>query len=276
MEYSANLLRLNICKLAAQRGEKILFADLSFCLQSGQFVQISGANGVGKSTLLRCIAGLCAPLSGSIALSAAARPPAAGSAAASAIKTAQNGENNSADNSGKLLPIKLFSHYLGDKNAMKAELSVWENLRFWHRFFADMQGIKTGKAEETAILAAALSHWRMTAQAHLPFAALSSGQKRRIGLSRLLLSPRPLWLLDEPSNGLDQAGNMLFAAICRRHLRRGGAIVTATHMPHDIPVNACIALGDYHPKQPEKQFYHPFCADYAAAQTTTAEEKQTL
>jgi len=235
------LLHIKAENLRAQRGGKILFSRLSFCLHSGQMAVISGANGAGKSTLLRLIAGLCPALSGTIDLSIA-----------TAQKTATAAENKNIS-----LPRQGFSHYLGDKNAMKPQLSVWDNLRFWCRFFADKR-VNTG--EEKKVLLRALDKVKMATYADLPFAALSTGQKRRIGLCRLLTGARPLWLLDEPSSGLDQAGAALFSQICREHLAAGGLVIAATHMPLGLPADISLNLADYRPQTPEGQFYDPLQA----------------
>ncbi|KAA6204946.1 MAG: heme ABC exporter ATP-binding protein CcmA [Candidatus Tokpelaia sp.] len=233
--------RIEIEGLQAQRGGKILFSQLSFSLQSGQIAVINGANGTGKSTLLRLIAGLYPPLSGTIDLSMA-----------TAQKTAPALENKNIS-----LPRQGFSHYLSDKNAMKPQLSVRDNLRFWCRFFTDK---RLGAGEEKKVLLRALDKVKMAAYADLPFAALSTGQKRRIGLSRLLTGARPLWLLDEPGSGLDQAGAALFSQICREHLAAGGLVIAATHTPLGLPADISLNLADYRPQTPEGQFYDPLQA----------------
>lgn len=186
---------------------------------------LSGVNGSGKSTMLRLIAGLYPPLFGRADLRL---------------------------QDGTKLPRQNFSHYLSEKNAMKAQLSVCENLRFWQCFFAAGSG-----AAGEAARASALSAVQMAAYADLPFAALSTGQKRRIGLSRLLLCPRPLWLLDEPTSGLDETGCRLFAQICRRHLAGGGLIIAATHLPLGLSADKTLFLADFAPKSAAGRFCSP-------------------
>jgi heme exporter protein A len=100
-------------------------------------------------------------------------------------------------------------------------LSVVENLAFW----ADFLGGETYDARQY-LAAVGLDH-----AAHLPAAYLSAGQRRRLSIARLLTVRRPIWLLDEPTNALDAAGQSLFAALMRDHLARGGLIIAATHGP---------------------------------------------
>jgi len=237
--------------LQASRGGKILFSRLSFRLQSGQMAVINGANGAGKSTLLRLIAGLYPPLAGTVCLSA-----------------------ETADNSAAALPLPAFSHYLSDKNAMKPQLSVRDNLRFWQRFFAPDY---KREAEQQA-LQRLLARVSMAAYADFPFAALSTGQKRRIGMSRLLTGARPLWLLDEPTSGLDKAGTALFSRICREHLAGGGLIIAATHMPLGLPADISLDLTDYRPQTAAEQFYDPLAAgqtaDYSSGPAANSGERR--
>jgi len=231
MENSFPPIMMTAENLAARRGDRILFTALSFRLQARECLIVSGANGAGKSTLLRILAGLLPPFEGRAELSAPL--PAGGSAP---------------------LPRSAFCHYLSDKNAMKPQLSVRENLAFWREFFSAEK--QTYEERETA-LSRALKAVRMESYAELPFASLSTGQKRRIGFCRLLISPRPLWLLDEPTSGLDKAGAAIFAELCGRHLRCGGLIIAATHLPLGLNTAKAINIADYAPKSRCEQFYNP-------------------
>jgi heme exporter protein A len=116
------------------------------------------------------------------------------------------------------------AHYLGHRDALKPALSVLENLAFWRDFLG---GAAFDAAESLA--AVGLDH-----ASHLPAAYLSAGQRRRLSIARLLAVRRPIWLLDEPTNALDTAGQALFATLMGDHLARGGLIVTATHAPLGI------------------------------------------
>jgi heme exporter protein A len=112
-------------------------------------------------------------------------------------------------------------HYLGHLDALKTSLTAAENLSFWGALLGD------GPARAGAALSAlGLPH-----VADFPVRALSAGQKRRVALARLLVAPRPLWLLDEPTTALDAGAQALFAELMRAHLEGGGLIVAATHAP---------------------------------------------
>ncbi|TIU77435.1 MAG: heme ABC exporter ATP-binding protein CcmA, partial [Mesorhizobium sp.] len=126
------------------------------------------------------------------------------------------------------------SHYLGHLNAMKTALSVEENLGFW-RAFQGETGLSVGQALETVGL---------DGLGHLPFGYLSTGQRRRASIAKLLVSPRPVWLLDEPTAGLDKASEERFAGLMRGHCREGGIIVAATHLPLGLEGAKTLRMGD--------------------------------
>ena len=112
-------------------------------------------------------------------------------------------------------------HYVGHLNALKSSLSVEENAAFWCRFLG---GRRDG-------LEAALAAFGLAALRDIPAAYLSAGQKRRLGLARLLLAERPIWLLDEPTVSLDTAGQAALASAVEGHLAKGGLAIAATHVP---------------------------------------------
>jgi len=178
------------------RGGRNVFSGLDFAASSGEVLAVTGANGSGKTSLLRLIAGLLLPAEGSIAL--------------------EGGDGE--------LTLPEQAHYLGHRDALKPALSVAENLLFWRDFL----GGEVFEAD-ASLKAVALDH-----AAHLPAAYLSAGQRRRLSLARLLAVRRPVWLLDEPTAALDAAGQELFASLMRDHLARGGLIVAATHTPLGI------------------------------------------
>ena len=181
--------------LGAERGGEAVFDGVGFELGEGEALVVTGANGSGKSTLLRVVAGLLPPVTGVIRLEGVDSEdyPSAGAAA----------------------------HYLGHGNAMKTALTVAENLRFWREFHGAPH----------LDIAEALDIVGLSQVADLPYGYLSTGQKRRISIARLLVSHRPIWLLDEPTAGLDAASERRFAAQMRVHLDDGGIIVAATHIP---------------------------------------------
>src|SRR3954470_12156585 len=153
--------------LACHRGERVVFAGLSFRLEPGGALLLVGANGAGQSTLLRLLAGLLRPEAGALFW---------------------DGADALADRAAHAARLRYLSH----QDALKPALTARENLEFFARLW--------GGAVEPALAALDLSPL-----AELPAGVLSSGQKRRLALARLALAPAPLWLLDEPTVGLDAA-----------------------------------------------------------------------
>jgi heme exporter protein A len=175
------------------RGGREVFFGLDFSASAGEALAVTGPNGAGKTSLLRLVAGLLALSGGSIGL----------------------------DGGDSELTLAEQAHYLGHRDALKPSLSAIENLAFWRDFLGgDVFDAAAGLA------AVGLDH-----AAHLPAAYLSAGQRRRLSIARLLTVRRPIWLLDEPTSALDAAGQTMFAALMRDHLKRGGLIVAATHAP---------------------------------------------
>lgn len=187
-------MRLIAENLGAERGGEPVLSGVSFDLDSGDGLVVTGPNGSGKSTLLRVAAGLLP-------------------ATAGAIRIEGGG--------GEWATPQAACHYLGHANAMKTALTVAENLRFWQEFCGEPH-----LAADEALAMVGLPQ-----VADLPFGYLSTGQKRRIAIARLLVSYRPVWLLDEPTAGLDAASERQFAALMGAHLEDGGIIVAATHIP---------------------------------------------
>ncbi len=178
------------------RGGREVFSGLDFIISSGEALAVTGANGSGKTSLLRMIAGLLALSGGLIDL--------------------EGGEGE--------LTLAEQAHYLGHRDAMKPALSVLENLSFWRDFL----GGEISDAKQSLGLVG-IEH-----AAHLPAAYLSAGQRRRLSIARLITVRRPIWLLDEPTSALDASGQTLFAGLMRDHLARGGIVVAATHAPLGI------------------------------------------
>ena len=181
--------------LACARGDKRLFDGLNFRVTAGQALAVEGANGAGKTSLLRMIAGFLAPAAGRIL-----------------VKAASN-ESDDAEERGKSIG------WLGHQDGLKPQLSVREQFDF----FANLYGRKADSA--------VLEQVGLARQADLPCRYLSAGQKRRLGLARLLASQRPLWLLDEPFAALDTSGQQLVGQLMARHCGAGGIIIAATHEP---------------------------------------------
>jgi heme exporter protein A len=188
-------------QLACQRGERLLFQSLDFDLAAGQAILLTGTNGSGKSSLLRLAAGLSRPNDGAFLWDG--RPIA----------------EEPDQHRRRVL-------YLGHADAVKAGLSVRENLRFW----VDLAGLP--KANVAAVIDAAVEQFDLAPLMDLPARFLSAGQRRRLALSRLMLQPaarQPLWLLDEPTNALDSAAQERLLDLLLRHLADGGLILLASH-----------------------------------------------
>jgi heme exporter protein A len=177
--------------LTCERGGRIVFRGLSLALRPGQLMQLTGPNGSGKSSLLRLVAGLNEAQAGDIALTGGA----------------------------KELSIGQQAHYIAHQEPVKAALSVHENLAFWRDFLGG------GEVEE------ALEAFDLGRLSSYPAGLLSAGQKRRLALARLVLVPRVLWLLDEPTVGLDTASLARLVGVMARQLDKGGMIIAATHVP---------------------------------------------
>ncbi len=189
-------------RLACRRGGRVVFAGLSFALGPGQAVLLSGANGSGKSSLLRLLATLVAPIEGVLRWNGAPVPD-----DIDAYRTA----------------LRFVSH----QDAVKPLLTVQENLAF-------LSGL-ADPALTPAKLDAALDALDMRPLARLPARLLSAGQRRRLALSRLAASPAPLWLLDEPGSGLDRASLQRLHALIAHHRASGGMVIASSHGDLDLP-----------------------------------------
>lgn len=189
--------------LTCERGGRIVFRDVSFALRPGQLMQLTGPNGSGKSSLLRLVAGLNEAQSGTIALAGG----------------------------GDDLTIGQRAHYIAHQEAVKAALSVSENLAFWRDFMGG------GDVDE------ALAAFDLSRLSTYPAGLLSAGQKRRLALARLVLVPRMLWLLDEPTVGLDTSSLERLVTVMSRQLDAGGMIIAATHVPLGREPDARLDLG---------------------------------
>lgn len=175
--------------VAATRGGRLLFEDLTFALPPGGAALVTGPNGVGKSSLLRIAAGLSRPAAGNVVRDGA---------------------------------IAL----LGDAHALDTERTLARALAFW-----------IGPRAPDALAAVGLA-----AIADLPVRMLSTGQRRRAGLALVLGTQAPIWLLDEPANGLDADGAAMLDGLIAAHRAAGGIVMIATHQPVALPDAVSIAL----------------------------------
>lgn len=178
-------------ELACVRGGRTLFQALTFRLSAGEALAVTGPNGSGKSSFLRILAGLLPPAAGRFALEGGG-PDASPATAA---------------------------HLVGHLDALKGALTAAENLEFQRGLFGG-GGVSVEQA---------LERLGIGPLATLPAHMLSAGQRRRLALARLLVAPRPIWLLDEPMTALDADGQETVAALAAEHLAGGGAVAAATH-----------------------------------------------
>jgi len=182
-------MELRADNIACQRGGRLLFSGVSFTLAAGELLALTGPNGSGKTSLLRLIAGLAEPDSGVIAL-----------------------DGKHAD-----LTVGQHSHLIAHREAIKLALTVRENLEFWAAYLGGGD------------VSAALASFDLANLADYPAQFLSAGQRRRLALSRLCLVRRALWLLDEPTTGLDDKSQKKLAHAIADHLAQGGLAIAATH-----------------------------------------------
>ncbi len=193
---------LAVHNLSVARGTIPVLEGVSLSLAAGQAMVLRGPNGIGKTTLLRCIAGLQPALEGAI----------------------------------EAVPDAIA--YAAHADGIKATLTVAENLEFWAAIFGT-RGI------DHALDAMNLRHLATRRGANL-----SAGQKRRLGLARMLVTGRPVWAMDEPTVSLDAASVGLFAAVVSAHLGQGGVALIATHIDLELEAQA-LDLTPHRAKPPQ-------------------------
>ncbi len=203
-------MELSVRDLGCRRGGRLVFEGLAFRLLEGEAAALRGPNGSGKSSLLRVLAGLA--------------PAASGEATLGDLRLGRDGE-------AWRERVALAGHL----DAVKPAFTVRENLASW----AEFHGAPRGRIDE------ALERFGLGALADDPAGLCSAGQKRRLGLSRLLVTARPVWLLDEPTVSLDAASTAAFAEAVRTHCAEGGMALAATHVD--------LGFGEREVRMPERR-----------------------
>ena len=199
-------------RLSCRRSERMVFTGLDFDVAGGGALLLTGPNGSGKSSLIRLMAGLIRPYSGRL------------------------------EHDGMRLGDDPAHHrevvaYLGHQDAVKPMLSVGESTRFW----AGMRG-RRDQAE------AAMAAMNLSDLADLPGRFLSSGQRRRAALARVIAGGAPIWLLDEPTVGLDVKSIAALEAALAQHRAGGGIVIAATHAPIALPGAQGLNLAEFEPE----------------------------
>ena len=201
--FALTLGAMDACRLAAhdlacRRGDRLLFARLSFALEGGAALQLAGSNGIGKSSLIRIMAGLLEPYAGSVERLGA-------------------------------------TGLLDERPALDPHLPLGRALRLW----AEIDGLGYLARESCA------DRLGLTNLLDVPVRYLSTGQKKRAALARLIGQQAPVWLLDEPLNGLDTKGIALVEELATEHCRAGGIAVIASHQPFALPGMARLELRNF-------------------------------
>lgn len=200
---------LSAHQLSCVRGERTLFTGLDLAVASGEWLHVRGANGCGKTSLLRLLAGLASPAAGEIRW---------------------KGEPVRDD-------VQAYHEdmlFLGHLGAVKEELTALENLEL----AAELDGAKLPRDEAMA----ALHRFGLRGREHLPVRFLSAGQKRRVLLARLVTRKARLWILDEPFTALDTRAVDMLGGLVGEHLAQGGMAVVTSHQSIPIPGGKAIEL----------------------------------
>lgn len=199
----------NLCCI---RGNNVIFRSLGFCLQSGSLLILKGANGSGKTTLLKIISGLLKPENGDVLW------------------------DNDPIYDNHLFKRDLMM--IGHKSGVKGDATVYENISFWAKLY-----------DTEVLIPAAMSFYGLSRFADIPASHLSAGWQRRVALARLIVAPCRLWLLDEPTNFLDEEAVILTASLIESRVKQGGIVVLASHIMTSAISSHTLWMGDFGEKE---------------------------
>ncbi len=194
--------------LSCIRADRLLFKQLGFCLQEGSLLLIKGPNGSGKTSLIKALCGLLPLESGEILWDG---------------KPAFDNPD-----------FKRELMYIGHKSAVKQDATVRENIAFW------------AKLHKTELLVpAAMRFFDLERYADAPARELSAGWQRKVALARLIVAPCKLWLLDEPTNFLDEEAVILMANLIESRVKQGGVVIIASHIINSAVASHTLSLEDF-------------------------------
>lgn len=213
---------LSVHDLACRRGGRLVFEGLSFELKAGDFLHLKGANGSGKTTLLRLLAGFLVPKKGEVRLAGNVLGPSE-------------------------IPETRAFIYSGHQHGLKPVLTLRENSSAYYQ-------LMTGHHLPDETLYNAADQFGLSSLVDLPVRFFSSGQTHRCSLLRFALLDRPVWLMDEPTVGLDSENRQRLNDLMSLHLNRGGMIIAASHDPLDI-TGKMIEMVDFAPKTKEEDLW---------------------
>lgn len=200
---AVNIRLLAIIDLAVTRGDRQLFTGLNARLEAGEAMALTGANGAGKTSLLRVVAGMIRPVAGTVAFEGPQGPLEPDTARAEGL------------------------HVLAHQDGLKPGRTAREELEFWSQWMG-------GSGD----LAVAVDTFSLAPLMELEVRKLSAGQRRRLALARLIAAPRKLWLLDEPMAPLDTNMRARFGEVMKTHLAGGGLILAAVHDALPLPTRS--------------------------------------
>jgi heme exporter protein A len=207
--FPSEIAALRLQELQCSRAGKVLFRNVNADLQAGQWLYVAGANGVGKTSLLRILCGLSPADQGDILW---------------------NGQSIQNDNEAYRRNVCLLGHAHG----LQSSLTVLENLRY----LSWLQGYNASDDQLTACL----SSFGLQGRSHQYVRSLSQGQKRRAALCRLAISPAKLWILDEPFVAMDNDGIGILCSLINQHLKQGGLTILTSHQTVALDASRCVRL----------------------------------